>query len=241
MHCAANGAIDIRRHSVVRQAFQNKSRRVLFFDRYLSYPQEQGSVTDSSMQDISGLLHAWHDGDDQALNRLMSLVRGELHRLARNYMQRERRDHLLQTTALVNEAVIRLIDAKNIDWRDRTHFFAVSARLMRRILVDFARSRDFQKRGPAYIRTDLTEKLMAPFDRDFAAIDDALSALSEFDAQKARIVELKFFGGLTIEEIGKEMKISPDRVKREWNLAKNWLYCALRDRGSYGSRTLAKY
>ena len=196
-------------------------------------------VMQSPTQDISGFLHAWHDGDDQALHRLMPLVYNELHRLARYYMQRERRDHLLQTTALVNEAFIRLVDAKNINWRDRTHFLAVSARVMRRILIDFARWRRYQKRGPDFQRTDLNEQLFIHLDLNLVALDDALNQLSEFDPQKARVVELKFFGGLTVEEIAKELKISTDKVKQAWRLAKSWLYCTMRDRGSHVSRTLA--
>jgi RNA polymerase sigma-70 factor, ECF subfamily len=181
-----------------------------------------------STQEITGLLRSWHDGDSQALNRLMPLVHDELRRLARRYMQREHRDHLLQTTALVNQAFIKLLDAKNIDWRDRSHFFAISATLMRRVLVDFARTRGDQKRGPRFRRGDLSEKLSAPLDRNLVALDDVLSALAETDSQKARIVELKFFGGLTIAEIARELEISPDRVKQEWSLAKRWLFSEMR-------------
>jgi len=195
--------------------------------------------TTSRAHKITGLLHAWHHGDNQALHRLMPLVHDELRRLARHYMQREHRNHLLQTTALLNEAFIKLLDAKNIEWRDRNHFIAISANLMRRILVDYARSRGYQKRGSTFQRVDLTEKLAVPLDRNLVALDDALSALSEVDSQKARLVELKFFGGLTIEEIAKELKISSDRVKREWALAKSWLFYAMRNRGGNGSRTLA--
>jgi RNA polymerase sigma-70 factor, ECF subfamily len=213
------------------------------FEPARTLPRERcdaGHKGTHSMQEITGLLRSWHDGDSQALNRLMPLVHDELRRQARHYMQRERRDHLLQTTALVNQAFIKLLDAKNIDWRDRTHFFAISATLMRRVLVDFARSRGYQKRGPAFRRVDLSEKVPAPLDRNLVALDDALSALFEADSQKAKIVELKFFGGLTIAEIAKELKISPDRVKREWSLAKRWLFCEMRGRESHESQTQAE-
>ncbi len=188
-----------------------------------------------STQDITGLLRSWHYGDSQALNRLMPLVHDELRRLARRYMQRERCDHLLQTTALVNQAFIKLLDAKNIDWRNRTHFFAVSAIVMRRVLVDYARSRGYQKRGPKFKRVDLNERISAPLDRNLVALDDALSALAETDPRKAKVVELKFFGGLTIEEIARELEISPDRIKQEWSLAKRWLFFELRGRESHES------
>jgi RNA polymerase sigma-70 factor, ECF subfamily len=192
-----------------------------------------------STHEITALLRAWHDGDNQALNNVMPLVQDELRRLARRYMQRERQDHLLQTTALVNEACIKLLDAKNVDWIDRTHFFAISATLMRRVLVDFARSRGYKKRGPTFKRMELTEQLFTPLDRNLVALDDALSALSEFDSLKARIVESKFFGGQTIEEIAKEMNLSQDRVKREWTLAKSWLFFAMKGGDNHESRTLA--
>jgi RNA polymerase sigma-70 factor, ECF subfamily len=201
--------------------------------------REERLAAQFSTQDISGLLQAWHDGDDQALNRLMPLVNDELHRLARCYIRRERRDHLLQSTDLVNEAFIKLVNAKNIDWQSRAHFIAVSAKLMRRILVDYARRSDYIKRGPAFKRTDLTERLPAPSDPNIVALDDALNDLSEVDPQKARVVELKFFGGLTIKETAKELKISQDKVKREWNLAKGWLNCAMTDRGEYGPQSRA--
>lgn len=191
----------------------------------------------SSTQEITSLLHAWHNGDNSALDRLMPLVHGELSRMARRYMQRESPGHILETTALVNEVYIKLIGARNIAWRDSTHFFALSAKLMRRVLVDFARARGYQKRGSTFRRVDLTDQISAPVDRNLVALDNALGALSKLDSQKARIVELKFFEGLTIEEIAKELKISLDRVKREWSLAQRWLFCAMSCRESHGLRT----
>ena len=191
----------------------------------------------SSAQEITSLLHAWHNGDDNALDRLMPLVHDELNRMARRYMQRESPGHLLESTALVNETYIKLLGAQNIDWRDSAHFFAISAKLMHRVLVDFARSRGYQKRGSAFQRVDLTDQLSAPVDRNLAALEDALGSLSKFDSQKALIVELKFFGGLTIEETAKELDISPDKVKQQWTQAKNWLFFAMSNRENHDLRT----
>jgi RNA polymerase sigma factor (TIGR02999 family) len=147
-------------------------------------------------------------------------------------MLRERAGHTLQTTALVNEAYLRLIDAKEVEWRDRAHFFAISSNLMRRILVDFARSRGYQKRGGTMKQVSLDEGLFISHDPDpdLVKLDDALSALSDFDPRKARVVELRFFGGLNVEETAEVLKVSPDTVKRDWRLAKVWLLCELRDR-----------
>ena len=195
-------------------------------------------MTQSSAHDITKLLVAWHGGDDEALNKLTSLVCEELHQLAHHYMHRERGDNILQTTALVNEAFIRLVDARKIDWCDRSHFFAISAILMRRVLVDSARSRRSKKRDPCLQSPDLIERLSVLSDRNLVALDDALSALSEFDPLKARLVELKYFGGMTMDEIAEELKVSREKVKRQWRLAKSWLYCEMKDK--YGSRTLEK-
>jgi len=188
-------------------------------------------VTRSSIQDVSGLLRAWRSGDDVALDKLMPRVYDELRRLAHLYMPRERPGHTLQTTALVNEAFIRLVDAREVDWRDRAHFFAISSNLMRRILVDIARKRAFQKRGASAKNISFDENLAVPPPpgTDLGRLDDALGALSEFDPRKARVVEMRFFGGLTIEETAEVMKVSPDTVKRDWRLAKVWLLKELRD------------
>ena len=179
----------------------------------------------ASPKEVTELLVAWSQGDESALEKLMPLVYGELHRLAKRYMGRERAGHVLQTSALVNEAYLRLIDSKNVHWQNRAHFFAVSAQLMRRILVDFARSRNFQKREGKLLQVSLGQALMLSDqqDADLVALDDALKALAELDPRKCKVVELRFFGGLSVEETARVVKVSPDTVMRDWRLAKVWL------------------
>jgi RNA polymerase sigma factor (TIGR02999 family) len=174
---------------------------------------------------VTELLRAWSDGDDGALERLVPLVEAELRRLARGYMGRERRGHTLQITALVNEAFLRLTDARHVRWQDRAHFLGISARLMRRVLVDYARRRGFQKREGGAQRVTFDEGLVASPDPalDIVALDGALEALAQVDARKGRVVELRFFGGLTVEEAAEVLNVSPDTVKRDWRLAKLWL------------------
>ena len=196
-----------------------------------------GALMPSSAEEISSLLHAWCDGDRSALDKLVPLVYDELHRLAHSYMLQERGNQTLQTTALVNEAFLRLVGAKQIEWKDRTHFFALSANVMRRILVDLARSRGYKKRGanPRKVSLD-AELLMSPQpDTDLVKLDDALDALSEFDPRKAKVVELRFFGGLSLSETAEVLNVSRNTVKRDWGLAKAWLLGELKDRGSDGS------
>jgi len=186
----------------------------------------------SSAEDISSLLHAWCDGDRTALDRLMPLVYDELHRLAHNYMQQERGNQTLQTTALVNEAFLRLIKAQEIEWKDRAHFFAISANLMRRILVDLARSRGYQKRGGDVKKISLDSNLHLSSEPgpDLIKLDDALNALAEFDPRKAKVVELKFFGGLSVKETAEVLEISTNTVNRDWELARVWLFRELKNR-----------
>jgi len=175
---------------------------------------------------ITQLLRDWSDGDEQALEKLTPLLYEELHRMAHGYMRRERSDHTLQTTALINEAYVRLIDWKSVRWQNRAQFFAVAARLMRRILVDFARSRNYAKRGGRGRQmVSLDEASPVSPDRAGAilALDDALQSLSALDARKSQIVELRFFGGLTIEETAEVLSVSSRTVLREWDLAKAWL------------------
>jgi RNA polymerase sigma factor (TIGR02999 family) len=182
---------------------------------------------------VTQLLRAWSLGDAQALERLLPLVEAELRRLARAYMARERRGHTLQTTALVNEAYVRLVDAQRLRWQDRAHFVGIAARLMRRVLVDHARTRDYKKRGAGAQRVTLVEDLAVsqPPDVDVLALDRALDALATVDERKARVVELRYFGGLTVEEAAEVLKVSPDTIKRDWRLAKLWLLRALGGRG----------
>jgi RNA polymerase sigma factor (TIGR02999 family) len=174
---------------------------------------------------VTELLRAWSDGDDGALARLTPLVETELRRLARGYMGRERRGHTLQPTALVNEAFLRLTDARQVRWQDRAHFLGISARLMRRVLVDHARARGFRKRGGGAQRVTLDEGLIASPEPalDLVALDRALEALAEADVRKSRVIELRFFGGLSVEETAEVLHVSPQTIKRDWRLAKLWL------------------
>jgi RNA polymerase sigma-70 factor (ECF subfamily) len=176
-------------------------------------------------QPVTQLLSAWNQGDEKALDQLIPLVYTELHRLAHHYMSLETPGHPLQTTALVNEAYLHLVDARQMDWHNRAHFFGVAAQVMRHLLVDLARSRHYQKRGGAGREVALDEALACSKekDTDLEALDEALEALAAFDARKSRVVELRFFGGLSVEETAEVLGISPDTVTRDWKFAKVWL------------------
>jgi RNA polymerase sigma factor (TIGR02999 family) len=176
------------------------------------------------------LLLAWAQGDQGALERLVPLVHDELHRIARRCMAGERVGHSLQATALVNEAYLRLIDVSHVDWQDRAHFLAVSARLMRRILVDHARSRNYEKRGGGAQKVSFDEGLVVSVEpgQDLVALHDALTALATIDPRKSQVVELRFFGGLSVEETAEALHVSTDTVTRDWRLAKVWLLRELR-------------
>jgi len=188
----------------------------------------------ASPNDVTQLLVDWGKGDKQALDRLMPLVHDELHRIAGRYLRRERQGHTLQTTALINEAYLRIVDQKSVNWQSRAHFFGVAAQMMRRILVDHARSHLYAKRGGGAQKLALDEAIAKPQERDLdlVALDDALTGLAEIDPQQSRIIELRFFGGLTIEETAEVLSISPATVKREWNMAKAWLYGQISNRFS---------
>ena len=174
---------------------------------------------------VTALLRAWSWGDEQALVALLPLVEAELKRLARAYMARERIGHTLQATALVNEAFLRLIDAKQVAWQDRAHFLGISARLMRRVLVDHARTRGARKRGDGDYKVPLEDDMaIAPApDVDLVDLDRALDALALVDERKCRVIEMRFFGGMTVEETAEVLHVSTDTVKRDWRLAKLWL------------------
>ena len=176
------------------------------------------------------LLRAWSQGDESARERLIPLLYAELHRLARRYMRGERPDHTLQPTALVNEAYLRLIDVNRVEWRNRTHFLALAAQMMRRILVESARNRHRQKRGGGAVRENIDniDELPKPEERDVIALNDALSGLTTFDTRMSRIVELRYFGGLTVEETADVLNVSPETVMRDWKTAKAWLLRELR-------------
>jgi len=183
-------------------------------------------MTTLSQSQVTQLLLDWSDGDQEALNQLIPLVYQELKRLARHYMRRERAGHTLQTSALVNEAYIHLVDYKKMRWKDRAHFMAVAAQAMRRVLVDHARTRSSAKRGGAEVRkVSLDEAATLADERaaEMIALDDALTSLARLDPRKSQIVELKYFGGLEIEETAEVVKVSPATVKREWNAARLWL------------------
>src|SRR6516225_9594026 len=185
---------------------------------------QQGELRAPPSGEVSILLRAWSDGDQSALDRLTPIVYEELRRLARRYMKQERAGHSLQTTALVNEAYLRLVDYKRMRWQNRAHFFAVSAQLMRRILVDHARRHNL-KRGAGVQHVSLEDSaVVRERDDDLVALDEALQALARFDCRKAEVVELRFFGGLSVDETAEVLKISPITVMRDWSTAKAWLY-----------------
>ena len=183
-------------------------------------------MDETGAHELTELLLAWGNGDEEALARIAPLVHAELYRLAKRYMSRERPDHLLQTSALINEAYVRLIDWKAVRWQNRAHFFGVAAQMMRRILVDFARKRPKADKDVDALNISLDEAMTVTADKDadLLALDEALKSLAEIDDRKSQIVELRFFGGLSVEETAEVMKIAPITVIREWNKAKAWLY-----------------
>ena len=187
-------------------------------------PKPENIMTPTS-HEVTQLLLAWSEGDRQALDRLVPLVYDELRRLAKSYMRKERADHTLQTTALIHEAYLRLIDANRVQWQNRAHFFGVAARLMRQILVATARERGSQKRGGGAEQVTLDEVMLMDerLDEDLVALDEALGALAQFDERKAKIVEMRFFGGLTEDEIAFALEVSPETVRRDWRLSRSWL------------------
>jgi RNA polymerase sigma factor (TIGR02999 family) len=178
-----------------------------------------------SVHEVTQLLRAWSAGDQDALDKLTPLVYRELHRAAKRYMARQQSDHTLQTTALVNEVYLRLVAFKEVSWADRAHFFAVCAQLMRRILTDWARSQQYQKRGKGVRHVAFGEALVLSPERsrDLVALDDSLRALAESDLRRSQVVELRFYGGLSVEETASVLKVSPETVMRDWKLAKLWL------------------
>jgi RNA polymerase sigma-70 factor (ECF subfamily) len=188
-------------------------------------PPAQKGTRASENAEVSGLLRAWSDGDRAALDRLTPIVYDELRRLARRYMRGERPGHSLQTTALVNEAYIRLIDYKSMQWQNRAHFFAVSSQLMRRILVDHARRHNLKRGGGLpHVSFEDTAEVCGDRAADLVALDDALDALARIDHRKVQVVEMRFFGGLSVEETAEVLKVSPITVMRDWSTAKAWLY-----------------
>src|SRR6266851_9981124 len=200
--------------------------------------QKAAQPGEAAVDDISTLLRAWSDGDQGALARLTPIVYDELHGLAQRYMKRERPGHSLQTTALVNEAYMRLVDYKRMQWQNRAHFFAVSAQVMRRILVEHARRHNL-KRGGGVPHVSLEEAALVGGNRaaDLVALDDAMNTLAQLDPRKAQVVDLRFFGGLSAEETAEVLKVSSVTVMRDWSTAKAWLYRELAT-GANGSGTM---
>jgi RNA polymerase sigma factor (TIGR02999 family) len=194
-------------------------------------------MTEPSAHEVTRLLLAWGAGDAQALEQLTPLVYKELHRAARRYMTRERASHTLQTTALINEVYLRLVEFRDISWQNRAHFFALCARLMRRILTDFARSRRSLKRGADAAPVSFDENLFVSQEppADLVALDDALNGLAVVDARKGQVVELRFFGGLSAKETAEVLNVSEETVKRDWRLAKLWLMRELSAEQRHGS------
>jgi RNA polymerase sigma factor (TIGR02999 family) len=193
------------------------------------------------LDDVSRLLRAWSEGDAHALEGLTPIVYGELRRMAHRHMRRERPDHSLQTTALINEAYIRLVDYKRMRWQNRAHFLAVSAQVMRRILVDHARRHNVKRgRGILHVALDDGALVDAGRDSNLVALDEAMSELGRLDARKMRVVEMRFFGGLSVEETAEVLHVSPVTVRRDWTSAKIWLYRALTDRSGDGPRAVAR-
>jgi RNA polymerase sigma factor (TIGR02999 family) len=195
----------------------------------------QGGSLGEPVPDVSTLLRAWSDGDQRALAQLMPIVYDELRRLARHYMKRERAGHSLQTTALVNEAYMRLVDYKRMHWQNRAHFLAVSAQAMRRILVDHARRRNVKRGADAeHVSLDVAAIVCTDRSSDFVSLDDALNALAERAPRKAKVVELRFFGGLSVDETAEVLHVSSITVMRDWKTAKAWLYRELTGRSANG-------
>jgi RNA polymerase sigma-70 factor (ECF subfamily) len=188
---------------------------------------------------VSGLLRAWSEGDRGALDKLTPIVYDELHSLARHYMRREHSGHTLQTTALVNEAYMRLVDYKRMQWQNRAHFFAVAAQVMRRILVDHARRHNLKRgRGVQHVSLEETAIVGGELSVDFVTLDKAMIELARLDPRKVQVVEMRFFGGLSVEETAEVLKVSPVTVMRDWSTAKAWLYRELIGGTSNGQRTL---
>jgi len=194
-------------------------------------------MTTHSQHEVTGLLQAWGRGDEEALQKLIPLVHRELRQAARRYMAGERPGHLLQTTALVNETYLRLVGVQKVSWQNRAHFLAICAQLMRRVLTDFARSRGYQKRSGKVNRVPFTDALwVAPqSNTDLVALDDAMKRLTAVDERKSRVVELRFFGGLTVQESAEVLKVSQDTVMRDWKMAKVWLLRELNGEGNRGA------
>jgi RNA polymerase sigma-70 factor (ECF subfamily) len=220
MKCTKHGGL-----AIVRRETNSIAPEILRAVKCGNFEMEGQSMVQSPSSEVTALLRAWGDGDESALSRVVKLVYPELRDIARRCLSRERPDHTIQATALVHEAYLRLVDIKQIGWQDRVHFLAVGARVMRRILVDYARARDCAKREGLARRTTLNDALVLSAEPDPMVIQlhEALERLAEFDTRKARVVEMRYFGGLTADEIAAALHISTQSVNRDWSLAKAWL------------------
>jgi len=216
--------LTIGRLSGLNRFLRDRSSDIILAPR-IHYGPNGMTTMSPAPHELTQLLVAWGDGDQSALDKLMPLVYDELHRLAHRYMARERREHTLQTSALVNEAYVRLIDQKNVQWQNRAQFFGIAATSMRRILVGYARRRKRVKRGAGAFQLSLDEAAILSDDRasEMVALDEALDNLATVDPRKSQVVELRFFGGLSIDETAEVLKVSPGTVMRDWTLAKAWL------------------
>ena len=196
------------------------------FPQFTNDFRAESRMSESSSQQVTQLLLAWGNGDRTAFDALIPLIYDDLRRLAKCFMRGQRDGHTLQTTALVNETYLRLIDSDRIDWQDRTHFFAIAARLMRRVLIDFARAKNSLKRGGEQIKITLAEEIEVPVEKeaDLVALDEALQNLAKMSLRQSQVIELRYFGGLNEEEIAETLKISARTVRRDWNVARAWLY-----------------
>ena len=205
---------------------RRRLKRVIMRTFHDQASSESGAMTASSPDNVTRLLLCWGNGDKAALDELLPLVYDELRRLAHHHMRGERPGNTLQTTALVNEAYLRLVDQRSVRWQNRAHFFGIASQMMRRILVDHARSRHYAKRGGGALQVSLDEAMLVSPERaaDVVAVDEALTALARFDQRKSQVVEMRFFGGLSIEETAEALAVSPGTVMRDWTLAKAWLH-----------------
>lgn len=204
---------------------RNTTRPVLISPTLVKLKNWVDLLAMTSEHEVTGLLRAWGAGDEEALQKLVPLVYRELRQAAQRHMAGEKPGHVLQTTALINETYLRLVDVRGVSWQNRSHFFAISAQLMRRVLTDYARTRRYQKRSGKVLRVKLDESLLvtSPTDIDLVALDEAMKKLAIVDERKSRVVEMRFFGGLNVQQTAMVLKVSPDTVTRDWKVAKVWL------------------
>ena len=235
MKCTKHGGL-----AIVRRETNSIAPQILGAIKYGNFETEGQPMVQQPSSEVTGLLRAWSRGDEDALAKIVKLVYPELRDIARKCLSRERPHHTIQATALVHEAYLRLVDVKKVEWQDRAHFLAVGARVMRRVLVDYARARDCAKREGSAQHAPLNDALYVSTEPDPMVIQlhDALERLAEFDSRKAQVVEMRYFGGLTAEEIAAVLHISPQSVNRDWSLAKAWLVREMNSENANGAPAL---